>query len=108
MESKLALSFAQGTSRETVRNGCLEEEIFPKKHIVLFTQVLNENDIQSPAPSDVSITDSTTPPFSDKLTMFHIAMIAAAGMGNYALARVASQRSDLNYERLSLEIAHRC
>ena len=39
--------------------------------------------------------------------MFHIAMIAAAGMGNYALATVASQRSDLalNYERLSLEIA---
>ena len=59
-----------------------------QKHIVPFTQVLNENDIQSPAPSDVFITDSTIPPFSDKLIMFHIAMIAAAGMGNYALQQL--------------------
>ena len=107
MGSKLALSFAQGTSRENVRKWMLRGRDISQKHIVLFTQVLNENDIQSPTPSDVAITDSTTPPFSDKLIMYHIAMIAAAGMGNYALATVASQRSDLvlNYERLSLEIA---
>ena len=38
--------------------------------------------------------------------MFHIAMMAAAGMGIFAVAAAASQRSDLalNYERLSLEI----
>ena len=107
MGSKLALSFAQGTSRENVRKWMLRGRDISQKHTVLFTQILNDNDIQSPTPSDVFITDSIIPPFSDKLIMFHIAMIAAAGMGNYAVAAAASQRSDLalNYERLSLEIA---
>ena len=54
-----------------------------------------------------TITDSTTPPFSDKLIMFHMALLSSAGIGNYATSAAASQRSDLllNYERLSLEIA---
>lgn len=77
-----------------------------QKHIQLFTQALNNDDIQAPISSDVSITNSTTPPFSDKLIMYHISMMAAGGIGNYATA-AASQRSDLalNYERLSLEIS---
>jgi hypothetical protein len=79
MGNKLAISFAQGTSRENVRKRMLRGRDISQKHIVLFTQALNENDIQSPVPSDVFITDSITPPFSDKLTMFHIAMIATAG-----------------------------
>ena len=78
-----------------------------KKHIQVFTKVLIDNDIQPPISSDIGITDSTTPPFSDKLTMFHMALLSATGIGNYATAAAASQRSDLlvNYERLSLEIA---
>lgn len=105
--SKLAISFAQGTSRENVRKWMLRGRDIAQKHNVIFTQILNDNDIQSPTPSDISITDSITPPFSDKLMMYHISMMAAAGMGNYATATAASQRSDLalNYERLSLEIA---
>ena len=59
-----------------------------------------------PIPSDIAITDSTTPPFSDKLTLFHMGLLSALGTGNYATAAAASQRSDLalNYERISLEI----
>jgi hypothetical protein len=39
--------------------------------------------------------------------MFHMSLISSAGIGNYAAAGAASQRSDLmaNYERLSLEVA---
>ena len=108
MGSKLALSFAQGTSRENVRKWMLRGRDISQKHIVLFTQVLNENDIQSPAPSDVSITDSTTPPFSDKLIDVSHSDDSCSRNGKLcSLAAVASQRSDLalNYERLSLEIA---
>ena len=67
-----------------------------KKHTQVFTKVLLDNDIQSPITSDIAITDSTTPPFSDKLTMFHMAFLSAAGIGNYATAAAASQRSDLS------------
>ena len=72
----------------------------------MFAKVLIDNDIQPPISSEVAITDSTTPPFSDKLTMFHMALLSALGLGNYATSAAASQRSDLalNYERLSLEI----
>lgn len=105
--SKLALSFAQGTPREKIRKWMLRGSDISKKHIQIFTKVLLESDVQPPVPSDVSITDSTTPPFSDKLNMFHMALLSAAGVGNYATAAAASQRSDLvlNYERLSFEIA---
>lgn len=78
-----------------------------QKHIQIFTKALINNDLQPPIQSDVFITDSTTPPFSDKLAMFHMGLLTAAGIGNYATSAAASQRSDLvlNYERLSLEIA---
>lgn len=105
--SKLALSFAQATARENIRNWMLRGKDISQKHIKVFTKVLLNNDINPPISSDVCITDSTTPPFSDKLTMFHMSLLSAAGTGNYATAAAASQRSDLilNYERLSLEIA---
>jgi len=105
--SKLALSFAQAAPREKIQKWMLRGRDISQKHIQIFTKVLIDNDIQPPIPSDVCITDSTTPPFSDKLTMFHMALISAAGTGNYATAAAASQRSDLilNYERLSFEIA---
>lgn len=78
-----------------------------EKHIQIFTKALLNNDIQSPISSDIAISDSTIPAFSDKLAMFHMSILTAAGSGNYATAAAASQRSDLimNYERLSFEVA---
>ncbi|SFM13594.1 Protein of unknown function [Gracilibacillus orientalis] len=56
---------------------------------------------------DFGVSDSTTQTFSDKLMMFHMSLIVSAGVGNYATAAAASQRSDLmvDYERLSLEVS---
>src|SRR4051794_28049364 len=104
---KLALSFAQTSSRENIQKWMLRGKDITKKHIQIFTKALMDNDTQAPISSDVAITDSTTPPFSDKLTMFHMSLLSTIGTGNYATAAASSQRSDLmiNYERLSLEIA---
>ncbi|MFL0507484.1 DUF3231 family protein [Ureibacillus sp. 179-F W5.1 NHS] len=105
--SKLALSFAQASPEQKIQKWMLKGRDISKKHIQIFTKTLLENDVQAPSPSDVVITDSTIPPFSDKLTMFHMSLISAAGIENYATAAAASQRSDLilNYNRFSLEIA---
>lgn len=105
--SKLALSFAQISPRENVQKWMLRGKDISQKHLSVFTKILVDNDLQPPIASDVYITDSTTPPFSDKLIMFHMALLSSAGIGNYATSAAASQRSDLllNYERLSLEIA---
>jgi len=104
---KLALSFAQISPRENLQKLMLRGNEISKKHIQVFTATLLDNNIQPPISSDVCITDATTPPFSDKLTLFLMGALSAAGVGNYATAAAASQRSDLvlNYERLSLEIA---
>jgi hypothetical protein len=105
--SKLAISFAQTSPRENIQKWMLRGGDISKKHVQAFTKVLLNNDIQPPVSSDIAITNSTTSPFSDKLKLFHMGFMSAAGTGNYATAAAASQRSDLvlNYERLSLEIA---
>lgn len=105
--SKLSISFAQTSPREKIQKWMLRGRDISQKHIQIFTKVLLENDIQPPVSSDIAISDSTIPPFSDKLALFHMGLLSAAGTGNYATSAAASQRSDLilNYERLSVEIA---
>jgi hypothetical protein len=105
--SKLSLSFAQISPNEKVQKWMLRGKDISRKHMQIFSKVLLNNNIESPISADVSITNATTPPFSDKLIMFHMGLLSAAGTGNYATSAAASQRSDLilNYERLSLEVA---
>jgi hypothetical protein len=102
----LALSFAQTSPRENIQKWMLRGRDITKKHVQIFTKALIDNDIQPPFSSEVAITDSTTPPFSDKLTMFFMGTLSAVGIGNYSTSAAASQQTDLamNYERLSLEI----
>ncbi|MDP1383597.1 DUF3231 family protein [Priestia megaterium] len=104
--SKLALSFAQTSQREKIQKWMLRGAEISEKHVQIFGKALLENHIQPPVPHDIAISDLTTPVFSDRLAMFQMSFLSAAGTGNYATAAAASQRSDLviNYERLSLEI----
>lgn len=78
-----------------------------RKHIKIFTDTLSKEEVDVPQSPDVGVSDSTTQTFSDKLMMYHISLMLAAGTGHYATAAAASQRMDLmvNYERLSLEVA---
>jgi hypothetical protein len=105
--SKVALSFAQISPREDLQKFMLRGNDISKKHVQLFSSILLENNIQPAVTSDICITDSTTPPFSDKLSLSIMGLLTSAGIGNYATSAATSQRSDLvtNYERLSLEIA---
>ncbi|MDG5789366.1 DUF3231 family protein [Evansella sp. AB-P1] len=104
--TKLCLSFAQTSPTKEVQQFMLRGNEISKKHMKVFTSALLDNNIQSPISSDVCVTDSIVPPFSDKLMMFHMGLLSAAGTGNYATAAAASQRTDLvvDYERLSIEI----
>ncbi|KAB7706975.1 DUF3231 family protein [Bacillus aerolatus] len=107
MGAKLCLAFAQTSSSKEIQEYMLRGKDISNKHIQIFVSALLDCDIQTPHLPDISVSDSTTPTFSDKLLMFHMSLLGAAGIGNYATAAAASQRSDLafNYERLSLEIA---
>lgn len=107
MGVRLCISFAQTSPSKEIQDYMLRGKDISNKHIQIFSDILLENDIPTPQLPDVSVSNSTTQTFSDKLMMFHMSLLSAAGTGNYATAAAASQRSDLglNYERLSLEIA---
>lgn len=107
MGVKLCLAFAQTSSSKEVQSFMLRATEISKKHIKIFVDNLLKDEIEAPQVPDHAVSNSTTKTFSDKLMMFHMSLIIAAGTGNYATAGAASQRSDLavNYERLSLEVA---
>ncbi len=105
--AKLSIGFAQASPSKEVQKLMLTGKDISEKHVKIFTDALLDNNTQSPVSADVSITNSTSLVFSDRLVMFHMSLLTAAGIGNYSTAAAASQRSDLilNYERLALEIA---
>ncbi|WP_010093802.1 DUF3231 family protein [Ornithinibacillus scapharcae] len=107
MGMKLCISFAQTSGSKQVQEFMLRGKEIAKKHIKLFVDTLMNDDIDAPHVPDVAVSDSKKRTFSDKMMMFHISLLMQAGIGNYATAAAASQRSDLmvNYERLSLEVA---
>lgn len=104
---KLCIAFAQTTNNPEVRDYMLKGKEIAKKHLKKFAETLLDGDIETPHLPDYAIMNSTTPTFSDKLLMFQMSLLSAAGIGNYSTAASASQRSDLvlSYEKLSMEIA---
>lgn len=105
--TKLCLAFAQTSPTKEVQEFMLRAKEISKKHIQVCAEKLLNEDITAPQLPDIAVSDSTTQTFSDKLSMFHISLMMSAGIGNYATAGAASQRSDLmlDYERLSIEVA---
>lgn len=105
--SNLCLASAQTSPNEDVQKFMLQANDLAKKHIQTFVKPLTKEDIQIPKIPDVSISNSTTQTFSDKLMMFQMTQMTAAGIGNYATGAATSQRLDLaaKYEKASFEAA---
>ncbi len=51
---------------------------------------------------DSAVTDSKASVFSDKLIMFHVSAMIAAGIGNFGMAMAASPRRDIGLRYASL------
>ncbi|TYS70950.1 DUF3231 family protein [Sutcliffiella horikoshii] len=103
----LCTAFSQTAVSSEVREFMVKAKQLAHSHIKAFVDLLLKDDIQAPMAADYSVTASHIPPFSDKLMMFHTSLMVAAGIGNYATASSASQRTDLalKYEKLSSESA---
>ncbi|MCM2534559.1 DUF3231 family protein [Neobacillus pocheonensis] len=103
----LLAGFAQVAKSKKVREYCTEGKEIAKKHVQVFTTILTDDDLPSPMPWDLEVSDSTVTPFSDKLIMFHLSLIIASSISNYATAAAASLRTDISssYVRLTAEIA---
>lgn len=79
--------------RDYIKKGCdLAGDIVEN-----FSSKLRDSGITSPMHWDAygTVTSSTTPPFSDKLIIFHINMLNTIGMANYAISLGSTFRRDL-------------
>lgn len=78
------------------------------KHTKVFSELLEESYLPVSMSWDMEVTDSTSPPFSEKLMMFMTTSLIALSAGIYATSAASSARKDisLNFIRLSAEIAN--
>ncbi|MGF9891627.1 DUF3231 family protein [Priestia megaterium] len=98
----LIIAFAQTSKNKEVKQYFLRGKQIAQKHIDIFSDILKKEDLPAPMTWDNAVTDSTTPVFSDKLMMFHISAMIAAGIGNYGTSMSASPRRDLGIKYASL------
>ncbi|WEG13527.1 DUF3231 family protein [Pullulanibacillus sp. KACC 23026] len=98
--------FGQVAQSQEIRAYYRRGKELSKKQVTIFSKFLNENDLPIPVSFDAYVYDSTEPPFSDKLMLFQISMMTAAGLVNYGSALSASPRRDIAaaYVRLQGEI----
>ncbi|MGG7619134.1 DUF3231 family protein [Bacillus coreaensis] len=100
------LGLAQVAKQEEIRDYMIRGVEICKKHITLFSEYLHSNFLPAPMTWDQEVTGSTDLPFSEKLIMFHVGLLSAAGMGNYGVAMSLSPRRDIAamYARLIPEV----
>ncbi|SES94438.1 Protein of unknown function [Natronincola peptidivorans] len=102
----LLTGFGQVTNAKEIKTFMFRGVDIASKHIKIFTTLLADENIPEPSTSDSFVTDGTEAPFSDKLMMYHVDSLNAAGIGNYTAGMIASLRKDLhvNYGRLVAEV----
>lgn len=102
----LLTGFSQVAESSDVREYFNRGVEIANKHVQIFSEVLRDEDIPIPMSSDAGLTNSTVAPFSDKLMMWHAALLNQAGFAAYGTAIAASMRKDLqaSYMRLAAEV----
>lgn len=100
------MGFGQVAQSRKVQQFMVRGKEIAAKHVEIFGSVLREENLPVPMASDMEVTDSTTPPFSDKLMMFHTTSLIAIGMGYYGVSLSTTLRRDVSshYFRLIQEV----
>ncbi|MGG1517899.1 DUF3231 family protein [Paenibacillus oryzisoli] len=103
----LLMGFSQVVKSPEIHKYFITGKEISSKHVKVFSDVLLDDDIPTPMTWDADVSDSTDPPFSDKLMLFHVSLLIAAGTANYGVSAAACPRKDLatSYVRLAAEIA---
>lgn len=103
----LITGFSQVANSKQVREYFVRGRNIADKHVEIFASILGEDFLPSASSWSTVPTDSTMAPFSDKLMMFHVSALSAAGIGHYGRSLGTSPRHDLGvaFTRLTAEIA---
>ncbi|MBT2757995.1 DUF3231 family protein [Mesobacillus foraminis] len=102
----LELGFSQVAKSKEVRKFMERARILCTNHFKILSSMLTEDNLHIPRTFESEVTDSTIPPFSDKLMLYHIASLISSAMGYYGEAMAVSQRRDLaaNYAKMITEM----
>lgn len=98
----LMTGFAQIAEGKDVKQFLIRGKKLSQKYIELFGDFLIKEDLPAPMSWDSAVTDSNASVFSDKLIMFHVSAMIAAGIGNFGMAMAASPRRDVGLKYASL------
>lgn len=98
----LSIAFSQVADHEDVTKFMMKNIRLAGKDADSFDVLLRKDDLSIPQRWDDEITDSTVSPFSDKLMMFHAALLVNTALSYYGAAVGSSLRSDiiLNYKQV--------
>ncbi|HEX6923230.1 MAG TPA: DUF3231 family protein [Bacillales bacterium] len=102
----LEIGFSQVTQSKELRKYFQRGAQICKNQVKILDAKLVENDLPSPRKWTSEVTNSTTPPFSEKLMLFHIITLVSAAVGFYGAAIAVVQRRDLAvmYEHLIAKV----
>ncbi|WP_078596515.1 DUF3231 family protein [Evansella clarkii] len=102
----LELGFSQVTQSNEVRRYMDRARSVCQNHFKILSSMLTEENLHIPRTFDSEVTDSTTPPFSDRLILFLIVSLLSSAVGYYGEAMALCQRRDLsvNYAKMIAEI----
>ncbi|WP_328701169.1 DUF3231 family protein [Aquibacillus kalidii] len=103
----LMLGFSQVASSDKVRKYFQQGAKIADRQIREMGEFLMSANLPTPSTMDAHITDSTTPPFSDKLMLYHTSLATGIGIQNYGMAVSKMMRHDLHgqFALLTADIA---
>ncbi|USK28927.1 DUF3231 family protein [Bacillus sp. CMF21] len=93
---QLVTGFAQCAKNKEVRQYFVKGKELAKKQIKTFEEILLESNVQFSASSGSTVTDSTIPPFSEKLMMFCIYLLNGFGLVGSSFGSIFSLRNDIS------------
>lgn len=97
---QLLQGFTQTTKDEEVKKYFMEGIALTKEIIRETSDILLENNIQPPATPGGTVTNSTMPPFSEKLMMFCNYLLDGLSLGGGGFSVGFSLRNDLQYKNM--------
>lgn len=98
----LMTGFAQTTRSEQLRRYFVRGKKLAGEFVGTLSGILEDDELPASMTYDAEVTDSTTPPFSDKLMLFHTVGLGGLGIGNSGLAAASSTRRDIAATYLKL------
>jgi rubrerythrin len=99
-------SFAQVTPSKQLKKHFERGVEILQKHLDIFQSILTENDLPKLPTWESELTDTTVSPFSDRLMLYKMTLLASEASGRYGTSLSTVQRRDLgvHYTRLIAEI----